>query len=160
MPFSHGKDGGVCVFCAISDSPRERRRGGTLDRPPSGFAEFCLRRCRGGTLTRPSPRCGMFSHPSRRGGACPSRRFLEGFHFTRRVSPCGGEPAGQETRPYGVSGKSQQNETTGGASPSPTTFQENNEKIERRTARKRPSAVCSSYCPPQQASCRRGRAKI
>ena len=26
---------------------------------------------------------------SRRGGACPSRWFPEGFHFERRISPCG-----------------------------------------------------------------------
>ena len=31
----------------------------------------------------------MFSHPTRRGGACPSCLVSEGFHFTRRVSPCG-----------------------------------------------------------------------
>ena len=32
---------------------------------------------------------GNVSPPSRRGGACPSRWFPEGFHFARRISPCG-----------------------------------------------------------------------
>ena len=32
---------------------------------------------------------GNVPPPSRRGGACPSRWFPEGFHFARRISPCG-----------------------------------------------------------------------
>ena len=32
---------------------------------------------------------GNVPPPSRRGGTCPSRWFPEGFHFARRISPCG-----------------------------------------------------------------------
>ena len=70
-------------------------------------------------------------------GLAPPAGFWKAFILRGGFRPAEvNRRAGQETRPYGVSGKSQQNETTGGASPSPTTFQENNEKIERRTARK------------------------
>ena len=70
---------------------------------------------------------GNVSPPSRRGGACPSRWFPEGFHFARRISPCGAAhrviapygrhgpqaAGGSESRPYNVSGGSQQKRTTG-----------------------------------------------
>ena len=63
MPFSHGKDGGVCVFLSC-------RRGGTcpsrlvsgIFRSTLGFRPAEVNR-RAGQETRPSPRCGMFSHP-------------------------------------------------------------------------------------------------
>ena len=62
---------------------------------------------------------GNVSSPSRRGGACPSRRFSEFFRSTLGFRPLRrragssrptnvmvhGKRAGQETRPYGMVGK-------------------------------------------------------
>ena len=58
---------------------------------------------RGGPMWPPacSPP-GNVSPPSRRGGACPSRWFPEGFHFARRISPCGA--AHRVIAPYGRHG--------------------------------------------------------
>mgnify|MGYP000406196460 CR=1 FL=1 len=77
---------------------------------------------------RPSPVARRFP-PSRRGGACPSRRFSEFFRSTLGFRPLRrraessrptdvivhGRRAATEGRPYGVFGESQQNRTMGGA---------------------------------------------
>ena len=61
------------------------------------------------------PIAGKETRPA---GRNPVRRHAESSRPTG-VTVRGGW-AGQETRPYGVSGRSQQNRTVGGASPSPT----------------------------------------
>ena len=70
---------------------------------------------------------GNVSPPSRRGGACPSRWFPEGFHFTRRFSPEGRNSVRQRaesSRPTGVMVHGRR----AGQSPAPTTSQADHSK--------------------------------
>ncbi len=103
--------------------------GGSGDPPVLRLCCFCLRCCRGGPMWPPADfPPGNVSSPSRRGGACPSRRFSEFFRSTLGFRPLRrraessrptdvivhGRRAATEGRPYGISGASQQNRTTGG----------------------------------------------
>ena len=70
---------------------------------------------------------GNVSLPSRRGGACPSRWFPEGFHFTRRFSPEGRNSVrrrAESSRPTGVMVHGRR----AGQSPAPTMFQADRSK--------------------------------
>ena len=74
---------------------------------------------------------GNVSPPSRRGGACPSRWFPEGFHFTRRFSPEGRNSVrrrAESSRPTGVMVHGRR----AGQSPAPTTSQADRSKTGRR----------------------------
>ena len=96
-------------------------RAGQETRPSSGVAVFCLRCCRGGPMWPPADfPPGTVSPPSRRGGACPSRRFSEFFrstlgfrHAGRRAESsrptdvmvlCGRPSYGTFPLPYNISG--------------------------------------------------------
>ena len=71
---------------------------------------------------------GNVSLPSHRGGACPSRWFPEGFHFTRRFSPKGRSSvrrrAESSSRPTGVIVHGRR----ASQSPAPTMFQADRSK--------------------------------
>ena len=114
-----GGPGGIIpgtIFCA----PELLRRGIGVSPVNGGRG---VERLWAGTPIGAHPRRSFCFFPiagkeTRPAGRNPVRRRAESSRPTG-VTVRGGW-AGQETRPYGVSGRSQQNRTVGGASPSPT----------------------------------------